>query len=123
MTLGGRVSEQIFFSSITTGAQDDLQKVTKMAYAQITTYGMSSVVGNVSFRQEDYSGKPYSEKTGQMIDEEARGMIASAYERTMKLLTEKKGEVEKVAKLLLEKEVIGREDIIRILGPRYDYFF
>jgi AFG3 family protein len=120
MTLGGRASEQIFFNSITTGAQDDLQKVTKMAYAQVTTYGMSPVVGNLSYGngQEEQFQKPYSEETGRIIDEEVRRMINDAYERTVKLLTERRAEVEKVAKLLLEKEVIGREDMIALLGER-----
>lgn len=122
MTLGGRVSEQIFFNSITTGAQDDLQKVTKSAYAQVATYGMTKALGNVSFgrvdQQEQNFQKPYSETTAQMIDDEVRRIIAEAYERTIALLTDKKAEVKKVAGLLLEKEVIGRDDMIRLLGPR-----
>ncbi|ORX98636.1 ATP-dependent metallopeptidase Hfl [Basidiobolus meristosporus CBS 931.73] len=121
MTLGGRVSEQIFFNTITTGAQDDLQKVTKMAYAQITTYGMNNVVGNISFHSpndEQQFQKPYSEETGRIIDNEARKMIGNAYDRTLKLLTEKKDAVEKVAQLLLEKEVLNREDMVRLLGKR-----
>merc|ERR1719242_2465702 len=84
MTLGGRASEQIFFNRITTGAQDDLQKVTKSAYAQITQYGMNENVGNVSFEQpqpgEMVFDKPYSESTSQLIDEEAKKIIASAME-------------------------------------------
>lgn len=122
MTLGGRVSEQIFFNSITTGAQDDLQKVTKSAYAQVATYGMTKALGNVSFgrvdQQEQNFQKPYSETTAQMMDDEVRKIIAEAYDRTVALLTDKKAEVEKVASLLLEKEVIGRDDMIRLLGPR-----
>ncbi|KAI9004102.1 peptidase family M41-domain-containing protein [Gaertneriomyces semiglobifer] len=121
MTLGGRASEQVFFKSITTGAHDDLQKVTKMAYAQVMTYGMTEKLGNVSYGnqngQESFQ-KPYSEETGRLIDEEARSIIAFAYERTVNLLKERKKEVEKVANLLLEKEVIGREDMVRLLGPR-----
>ncbi|KAI9021229.1 peptidase family M41-domain-containing protein [Hyaloraphidium curvatum] len=121
MTMGGRVSEKIFFGSITTGAQDDLQKITRMAYAQVMTYGMSDF-GPVSFGRGDDMRqnlqKPYSEETARLIDEEVRKIIDGAYERTMKLLTEKKAEVEKVAMLLLEKEVIGREDMIALLGPR-----
>ncbi|ORX61617.1 ATP-dependent metallopeptidase Hfl [Hesseltinella vesiculosa] len=121
MTLGGRISESIFFGSITTGAQDDLQKVTKMAYAQVTTYGMNPVVGPISFydpQQDQQFQKPYSEQTGSIIDEEARKLISVAYERTVKLLTEKKPEVEKVAKLLLEKEVITRADMEQLIGVR-----
>jgi AFG3 family protein len=122
MTLGGRVAEEIFFGSITTGASDDLQKVTKSAYAQVATYGMTKNVGNISFgridQQEQQFQKPYSEETAKLIDEEVRSIIAKAYKRTTLLLTEKKDAVDKVANLLLEKEVIGRDDMIRILGPR-----
>merc|ERR1719411_2308572 len=122
MTLGGRAAEQIFFQRITTGAQDDLQKVTKSAYAQITQYGMNDAVGNVNFEQpqqgEMVFDKPYSENTAQLIDEEAKKMITSAMDRTMKLLTEKKDIVEKVALRLLEKEVLKRDDMIELLGPR-----
>ncbi|TPX42141.1 hypothetical protein SeMB42_g02431 [Synchytrium endobioticum] len=122
MTLGGRVAEEIFFASITTGAQDDLQKVTKMAYAQVTTYGMGKAIGPLSYGNNNDSSqqfqKPYSEETSRLIDEEVRTIIASAYERTRKLLMEKKADVEKVARLLLEKEVISREDISALIGPR-----
>src|SRR5690606_16348519 len=87
MTLGGRVSEQIFFGSITTGAQDDLQKVTKMAYAQVVTYGMNPELGPVSYGNpgdaEQQFQKPYSEETARMIDGEVRKMINRAYERTV----------------------------------------
>merc|ERR1711988_1731564 len=122
MTLGGRAAEQIFFERITTGAQDDLQKVTKSAYAQITQYGMNENVGNVSFEQpqqgEMVFDKPYSESTSQLIDEEAKKMINSAMERTLNILTEKREEVEKVAQRLLEKEILNRDDMIELLGPR-----
>merc|ERR1712180_437254 len=101
MTLGGRASEQIFFGRITTGAQDDLQKVTKSAYAQITQFGMNARIGNVSFKQpkpgEMVFDKPFSESTAQLVDEEAKKMISGAMNRTMNLLTEKKDLVEKVA--------------------------
>jgi AFG3 family protein len=123
MTLGGRVSEQLFFGIITTGAQDDLQKVTRLAYAQVATYGMNERIGNVSFHDprkdsEPQFQKPYSEETARLIDEEVRTMIKDAYARTVTLLTERKADVELVAQLLLEKEVLGREDIVRLLGPR-----
>lgn len=122
MTLGGRVAEQIFFNSVTTGAQDDLAKITRMAYAQVATYGMNSKVGNVSYgrpeEKEQQFQKPYSEETAQMIDQEVRALIAEAYDRTMKLLIERKAEVDKVAQRLLEKEVLGREDMISLLGVR-----
>ena len=122
MTLGGRVAEQIFFDSMTTGAQDDLQKVTKSAYAQVATYGFNRNLGHVSFgrvdQQEGKFQKPYSEATAKMMDDEARDIIRIAYDRTMELLTSKKKEVERVASLLLKKEVIGRDDMIELLGPR-----
>eukprot|EP00092_Neocalanus_flemingeri_P036230 GFUD01039447.1.p1 GENE.GFUD01039447.1~~GFUD01039447.1.p1 ORF type:complete len:793 (+),score=314.28 GFUD01039447.1:112-2490(+) len=122
MTLGGRAAERIFFNRITTGAQDDLQKVTKSAYSQITQFGMNEAVGNVSFEQpqqgEMVFDKPFSEHTAQLVDEEAKKLIGNAMDRTIKLLTEKKDLVEKVALRLLEKEVLNREDMIELLGPR-----
>lgn len=114
MTLGGRVSEEIFFGleNITTGAQDDLQKITRMAFEACANYGMNDVIGPVSYggdraTKENWT-KPFSEKTAEMLDFEVRKMITNAYERTRTLLTEHREDVEKVAKLLLEKEVITR---------------
>ncbi|RWS20490.1 ATPase-like protein, partial [Leptotrombidium deliense] len=122
MTLGGRASEQVFFNRITTGAQDDLKKVTQSAYAQIVQFGMSDKVGNLSFdlpqQGEMFIEKPYSEETAQMIDNEVRKLVQTAYEKTVKLITEHKADVEKVAQRLLSKEVLDREDLIELLGPR-----
>merc|ERR1719320_2163957 len=105
MTLGGRAAERIFFDRITTGAQDDLQKVTKSAYSQITQFGMNDEIGNVSFEQpqqgEMVFDKPFSEHTAMLVDQEAKKLISNAMERTMNLLTEKKDLVEKVALRLL----------------------
>ncbi|KAF9951582.1 AAA ATPase afg3 [Mortierella alpina] len=121
MTLGGRVSEHIFFGIITTGAQDDLQKVTKMAYAQVATYGMDSELGPLSYgnpEKENQFTKPYSEQTGQLIDNQVRSLIGKAFRKTTELLTEKRSDVEKVALLLMEKEVLNRADMERLLGKR-----
>ncbi|XP_051175471.1 AFG3-like protein 2 [Leptopilina boulardi] len=122
MTLGGRVSEEMFFKRITTGAQDDLQKITKMAYSQIIHYGMNEKIGNVSFEMPEtgspYTDKPYSENTAQMIDQEARAMIDSAKKRTRQVLEDHKNDVIKVAERLLKQEILSREDMIETLGPR-----
>merc|ERR1719385_13298 len=122
MTLGGRAAESIFFDRITTGAQDDLQKATQSAYAQITKYGMNEKVGNVSFQDpqpgEMVFDKPFSEATAQLVDEEAKKLIGGAMERTIALLTKHKEDVERVALRLLEKEVLNRDDMIELLGPR-----
>jgi cell division protease FtsH len=121
MTLGGRASEEIFFRKISTGAQNDLQQVTKMSYAMVTVYGMSEKVGNVSFydpQQESTFTKPYSEETGKLIDDEVRSLVAKAYKRTLELLTEKKEEVEKIALALLDREVLHKQDVEDLIGKR-----
>uniref|UniRef100_A0A8C7HEJ1 AFG3-like protein 1 n=1 Tax=Oncorhynchus kisutch TaxID=8019 RepID=A0A8C7HEJ1_ONCKI len=122
MMLGGRVAEQVFFGKITTGAQDDLRKVTQSAYAQVVQFGMSEVVGQVSFelpRQgEMVMEKPYSEPTAQLIDQEVRSLIDTAFQRTQQLITEKRDVVEKVGRRLLEKEVLDKADMLELLGPR-----
>lgn len=121
MTLGGRASEDIFFGKISTGAQNDLQQITKMSYAMVTVYGMSEKVGNISFydpQQESTFTKPYSEETGKLIDDEVRSLVDSAYQRTLQLLTEKKAEVEKIALALLEREVLHQQDVEDLIGKR-----
>ena len=121
MTLGGRAAEEIFFGKISTGAANDLQQITKIAYSMVTAYGMNSKVGNVSFydpTQENTFTKPFSEETGKIIDEEVRGIIDEAYQRTLKLLTEKKSQVEILAKELLDKEVLHKSDVETLIGKR-----
>jgi AFG3 family protein len=121
MTLGGRASEEIFFGKISTGAQNDLQQVTKIAYAMVTVYGMNEKIGNISFydpTQENTFTKPYSEETGKMIDDEVRALILRAYERTKQLLMEKRKEVEDLAHALLDKEVLHKDDVELLLGKR-----
>lgn len=122
MALGGRVAEQLCFNSITTGAQDDLKRVTRAVYAQITNFGMSEKVGKVYFPKAGESGnqfyKPYSEQTAELIDDEAVRIVDEAYKECEKLLTEKLEVVKQLAARLLEKEVIGEDDLTDVLGPR-----
>lgn len=121
MTLGGRASEDIFFGKISTGAQNDLQQITRMAYSMVTIYGMNPKIGNVSFydpHQETSFTKPYSEETSKLIDEEVRNLIDGCYNKTLKLLGEKKAEVEKLAEALLEKEVLFQSDVEALIGKR-----
>jgi cell division protease FtsH len=121
MTLGGRVAEDIVFNKISTGAQNDLERITKLSYAMVTIYGMNEKVGNVSFNdtQGEYQfNKPYSEKTSEMIDIEVRNQIDKAYQRTKQLLTDKRDGLEKLAEKLLEKEILFQSDLEEILGKR-----
>ena len=121
MTLGGRASESIFFGKVSTGASNDLQQVTKMAYSMVTVYGMNEKVGNVSYydpSQENSFQKPFSEETGKMIDEEVRKLIEKAFVKTKELLTEKKNEVEVLAKELLKREVLFQSDVEALIGKR-----
>lgn len=121
MTLGGRASEDIFFGKISTGASNDLQQITKIAYSMVTVYGMNDKVGNISFydpNQDNTFTKPFSEETGKIIDEEVRKLIESAYAKTKNLLTEKRGDVELLAKELLRKEVLFKSDVEALIGKR-----
>jgi len=121
MTLGGRAAEDIFFGKISTGASNDLQQITKIAYSMVTVYGMNGKIGNISYydpSQENTFTKPYSEETGKMIDEEVRRLIAEAYVSTKALLTEKRNEVEILARQLLEKEVLFQSDVEKLIGKR-----
>lgn len=120
MTMGGRVAEHITFGRISTGAQNDLERITKLAYAMTAVYGMNEKVGNVSFRDgnESQFQKPYSDQTAELIDEEVRVLIADVYERTRVLLLEKQDGLIKIAEKLLEKEILFQADLEEILGKR-----
>ncbi len=121
MSLGGRAAEEIVFGKISTGAQSDLQHITKLAYSMVTNYGMNSRVGNISFydpNNEYGFQKPYSEHTAQMIDEEVRKMIDEAFQSTKRLLTEKREQLETIAQELLSKEVLFQADLERLIGKR-----
>ncbi|KAA2244686.1 ATP-dependent zinc metalloprotease FtsH [Chitinophaga agrisoli] len=124
MTLGGRAVEDIVFGKVSTGAQNDLQVITRMAYAMVTVYGMNDKVGNVSFydpNSDQAFTKPYSEETAKMIDEEVRNLIEKAYLRTKSLLTERLDNVKVLAQELLKKEVLYQADLERLIGKRpYD---
>jgi len=119
MTFGGRAAEAIVFGKISTGAQNDLDQVTKMAYSMVAVFGMNEKVGQVSFygMQNDSFTKPYSEETSSMIDAEVRGMVNAQFERAKQLLTEKREELEILARQLLEKEVLIKYDLEKLIGP------
>jgi len=121
MALAGRAAEDIMFGRVTTGASDDLKRVTEMVYSTIRLYGMNERLGQLSFPKDPnafYDERPYSEKTAKAMDEEARAIVDAAYERTLNLLKEKKTELEAVAKMLLEKETITHDDIRETIGDR-----
>lgn len=121
--LGGRAAEEIVFGEISTGAQNDLERATKQAYAMVSIYGMSDKVGMLSYYdstgQSDFSfTKPYSEKTAELIDAEVKDMVTAAYERAKQLLNDHREQHRQVAELLIEREVIFSDDLENILGKR-----
>ncbi len=121
MTLGGRAAESVTFDKISTGAQNDLDRVTQMAYSMISMYGMNDKVGNVSFygmSQDQQFNRPYSENTAMMIDGEVRNLIESQYTRAKQLLRDKKEQLEILAQTLLEKEVLLKSDLEKLIGLR-----
>jgi cell division protease FtsH len=120
-TLGGRAAEQVIFGKISTGALSDLEKVTKQAYAMVGIYGLNERIGNLSYYDssgENQFTKPYSDVTARTIDEEVSKLVETAYQRALHILTENREKLEELAQLLLEKEVIFKEDLERILGVR-----
>jgi len=119
MALGGRAAEEIVFNEITTGAGDDLRRVTQMAYGQVSVYGMNDRVGLLSYAKDNNQFQnPYSEATGQMIDEEVRKLVNEMYDRTKLLLHQHREGLEAVAQRLLSQEVLVPADLIELLGPR-----
>ncbi|TKA30986.1 Mitochondrial respiratory chain complexes assembly protein YTA12 [Salinomyces thailandicus] len=123
MTLGGRVSEELHFDTVTSGASDDFNKVTRTATAMVTKWGMSAKIGYIYYpdgseSQEAQLQKPFSEHTAQLVDSEVKRIVDEAHLQCKQLLTEKKKEVGIVAEELLEKEVLTRDDLVRLLGRR-----
>ncbi|MEC8679634.1 MAG: ATP-dependent zinc metalloprotease FtsH [Bacteroidota bacterium] len=122
MALGGRAAEEIIFGKISTGALSDLERITKMAYSIVSVYGMNKNIGNVSFydsKQSDYNfTKPYSDSTAEKIDSEVKRIVDNAYNRTKKLLIEKRKQLEKIANKLLEKEILFQTDLEELIGKR-----
>jgi cell division protease FtsH len=121
--LGGRAAEEIIFGKISSGALDDLEKVTKQAYTMVAYYGLNKKLGNISYydstgQYEQSLQKPYSEATAQLIDQEVHKLVESAYQRTVELLREHQDKLEALAQLLLKKEVAMKDDLEAIFGKR-----
>src|SRR5690606_6487620 len=122
--MGGRAAEEIVFGSITSGAQNDLERISKMAYAMVIDYGMSESIGPISYnlsgRNDDRPmfEKPYSDETARLIDAEVKHIIADVRKKAKALLEEKREKLEEMAQALLSKEVLGPKDLLEILGPR-----
>lgn len=122
-TLGGRAAEKVMFNKISTGALSDLEKVTRQARAMVTIYGLNDKIGNLTYYdstgQSEYNfSKPYSEETAQIIDKEISTIIESQYERAVQLLEDNKDKLTELANLLLEREVIFKDDLETIFGER-----
>lgn len=124
VTLGGRTSEELFYSfdEITTGASNDLEKVTQLAHACVTKYGLDDTLGPISLSNGTNSlgmeEKKYSEATAQLIDTQVKALIEKAHDRTKNLLALHKEKVQKLAETLLLKESVNHEDLVSLLGPR-----
>src|SRR5699024_813598 len=121
--MGGRAAEKLIFDKISTGALSDLEKVTKQARAMVTIYGLNDKVGNLTYYdssgQNDYNfTKPYSEKTAELIDSEISKIIETQYQRAIALLDKHKDKLTQLAEILLEREVIFKEDLEKIFGPQ-----
>ena len=125
MALGGRVAESIIFNRVTTGAQNDLQKVTNMAYNQVKSFGMDPVIGPLSFSSSNESGeatkdfqvKPYSKKLGATIDTRVSILVGSAYKQTESVLLKNRDKLKTLAEALLERETLNYDDVVKLIGP------
>jgi cell division protease FtsH len=122
-TMGGRAAEKVVFNRISTGALSDLEKVTKQARAMVTVYGLNDKLGNITYYdstgQSEYSfSKPYSEDTAMVIDKEISTLIESQYQRAIDILSENKDKLNMLADILIEKEVIFKDDLEAIFGKR-----
>lgn len=121
MALAGRAAEQITFGKVTTGAADDLRRVTQIVYQMVQVYGMNEKVGQLAFPKEEGQwpqDKLYSNATAEVMDEEVRNIVEEAYKRTLKLMEDNREQVIKVAELLLEKETITNMDVAKMIGAR-----
>ena len=121
MALAGRASEQVNFGRVTTGAADDLRRVTQIVYQMVQVYGMNDRIGQVAFPKEDGQwpqDRMYSNATAEVMDEEVRNIVEEAYARTIALMTERKEQVRMVAEMLLEKETITNMDVTALIGAR-----
>lgn len=122
-TLGGRAAEEVVFGKVSTGALNDLERITKTAYAMVVYFGLNKEIGNISYYdstgQQEYSfTRPYSEKTAETIDAEVHKLVESAYQRALSLIRENKEKLDQLAAVLLDKEVIFREDLEKVFGKR-----
>ncbi len=121
MALAGRAAEQVTFGKVTTGAADDLRRVTQIVYQMVQVYGMNEKIGQLAFPKEDGQwpqDRLYSNATAEVMDEEVRKIVDDAYKRTIALMEEKRGQVEKVAELLIQKETITNIDVAKAIGKR-----
>src|SRR5690606_28259371 len=122
-TMGGRAAEKVIFDKISTGALSDLEKVTKQARAMVTVYGLNDKIGNITYYdssgQSDYNfSKPYSDETAKVIDKEISDLIEGQYQRAIRILEENKDKLIELADVLIEREVIFKDDLEKIFGKR-----
>lgn len=122
MALAGRASEQVNFGVVTTGASDDLKRVTQIAYQMIQVFGMNDSIGQLSFPKEDsgfgFSDRMYSEETAEKMDNEVRKLVTEVYERALNLMKSKHDQVNALAQLLMDRETITNYDVSQLLGAR-----